>query len=681
MSHAHLSENTMIGLFNAQAQKYQNDVLMYSKFKNGNPCKEWVGITWNEAAQEIKNLSAGLILNGIKKNDCVAIFAQNRPRWIFSDLAIQGAAGISVPIYPTSTPDQVAFILNDCKAKAIITGDNELLNIVKSIKDKVPSLMFIICMTPVFEIKDSSILEYAKTIQDGVGSKNAQEKFSQNIKNLKSNDIASIIYTSGTTGNPKGVMIDFSNFKAQTDIILSTSMTKKIVERGIRLTSLCHLPLCHILGRTSDYHAQIAMGSTIYFAESIRKVQENLLEVRPQVLITVPRLYEKIYETVLNISSKMSGLQKFVFDWTMDVGDQASDYLIQGECMPISLSIKFALSNIIVFEKIRQKAGLDRLVMAASGGGALSADIAKFFRSMNIIVAEGYGLTETTSAATWNGPNLIELLPDKWIYQKSLDWLIDAMVIIQKSGKTPFKTFSGFFKILLASRLIIPKLIIKPGFVGRPCKGTDVKIASDGEILIKGPQVFKKYNGYYNRNDETESSFTEDGYFKTGDIGSFDIDGFLKITDRKKELLVTAGGKNIAPHPIELSFSYDPYIDQICVIGDSKKFISALIVPQFEILERWAKNKGIETLENKELVNHPEVIKLFDDIISKINLKFPRYEQIKKYHLLSNNFSVETGELTPTLKMKRRVILEKYKHIIDSFYKSNESGIGEIKIH
>ncbi|KPA12601.1 AMP-dependent synthetase and ligase domain protein [Candidatus Magnetomorum sp. HK-1] len=668
MPHAHLTENTIIGLFNAQAQRYQDDIFMFAKFQNGKACKEWVGIAWNEAAQEIKSLSAGLIINGIKKNDCVAIFAQNRPRWIFSDLAIQGTGGISVPIYPTSTPDQVTYILNDCKAKAIITGDLELLSLIKNIEDKVPSLNFIVSMTPVDEFKDSTVLNYADIVMEGSISKNAQEKYSKNIKNLTLNDIASIIYTSGTTGDPKGVVIDYSNFKAQTDIILSTSMTQKIIERGIRLTSLCHLPLCHILGRTSDYHAQIAMGSTIYFAESIRKVQENLLEVRPQVLITVPRLYEKIYEAVLKISSNMTGYQKYIFDWTMDVGDKASDYLIKGESMPISLSLKFALSNIIVFEKIRQKAGLDRLVMAASGGGALSGQIAKFFRSMNIIVAEGYGLTETTSAATWNGPNLIESLPDKWIYQKSLDWLIDAMVIIQKSGKTPFKTLSGFFKILVASRLIIPKLIIKPGFVGRPCKGTDIKIANDGEILIRGPQVFKKHNGYYNLEDDTEKVFTQDGYFKTGDIGAFDSDGFLKITDRKKELLVTAGGKNIAPHPIELSFSYDPYIDQICVIGDSKKFISALVVPQFEILEKWAIKKNIEDLNRDKLITHPDVCKLYDYKISEINQNFPRYEQIKKYQLLPNNFSVETGELTPTLKMKRRVIYEKYKHIIDSFY-------------
>jgi len=668
MLYPHQTEKNLPDLFFVQAKKYTNDVFMFAKFDNGKPCEDWIATTWYDAANDVKHFSAGLNQCGIQQNDCVAIFSTNRPRWIISDLAIQSTGGISVPIYPTSTHKQLTFILNDCQAKAIIVGDPEMLKMALSIKENVQSLQLIISLTPVESADQEIIYNYDDIIREGIVSKKAQERVSKFRKELSEDDIASIIYTSGTTGDPKGVMIDHSNFTAQTNIILSTSMTKKIVERGIRLTSLCHLPLCHILGRTSDYHAQIAMGTTIYFAESIYKVPENLLDVRPNILITVPRLYEKIYEAVQNISGKMTGIQKVVFDWTMAVGDEASDYLINGEIMPVMLSLKFALSNILVFEKIRQKAGLDRLVVAASGGGALSAQIAKFFRSMNLIVAEGYGLTETTSAATWNGPNLIEDLPDNWLYQQCLDWLIDAMVIIQKSGKTPFRTVSGFFKILVASKLIVPKLIIKPGFVGRPCNGTDVKIADDGEILIKGPQVFKMTNGYYNRPNDTKESFTEDGYFKSGDIGEFDKDGFLKITDRKKELLVTAGGKNIAPHPIELSFSYDPYIDQICVVGDAKKFLAALIVPHYPMLEKYAQQNNISFSTINDLLEHNDILKLFDEKIEHINQQFPRYEQIKKYNLLSQPFSIETGELTPTLKMKRRVIYERYKNIIDIFY-------------
>jgi long-chain acyl-CoA synthetase len=668
MSFAHQTEKNVPDLFFVQAKKFKYDVFLFAKYNQGKPCDTWVGTTWYDAANEVKHLGAGLIQCGIQKNDCVAIFAHNRPRWIISDLAIQSIGGISVPVYPTSTANQLSFILNDCKAKAIFTGDSELFHLAISVKKNVPSLQLIICLSPIELLEKQTLLNYEDILREGIVSKKAQQIIQIRRKECKNEDIASIIYTSGTTGEPKGVMIDHSNFKAQTDIILSTSITKKIVERNIRLTSLCHLPLCHILGRTSDYHAQIAMGTTIYFAESITKVPENLLEVRPNILITVPRLYEKIYEAVQNISDKMTGIQKVIFDWTMNVGDEASDYLIKGEILPVVLSLKFALSNILVFEKIRQKAGLDRLVVAASGGGALSAKIAKFFRSMNLIVAEGYGLTETTSAATWNGPNLIEELPDNWLYRQCLDWLIDAMVIIQKSGKTPFKTVSGFLKILIASKLIVPKLIIKPGSVGRPCKGTDVKIAGDGEILIKGPQVFKTTNGYHNRLDATHESFTEDGYFKTGDIGEFDDDGFLKITDRKKELLVTAGGKNIAPHPIELSFSYDPYIDQICVVGDAKKFLAALIVPNFSMLEKLAQKNNITFSAVTDLLAHNDIRKLFDEKIELINQNFPRYEQIKKYRLLAAPFSIETGELTPTLKMKRRVISEKYKNIIEQFY-------------
>ncbi|MBU0995124.1 MAG: long-chain fatty acid--CoA ligase [Proteobacteria bacterium] len=668
MTYAYQTENSQSGLFFTLAGKYKNDCFMRAKLKNGEPCHEWIDISWSQAAKEARHLGSGLIGLGIEKTDCVGIFAHSRPRWIITDQAIQGTGAIGVPIYPTSTDSQLTYILNDCSAKAVIAGDNKLLEQVMRIRKDVPTLKFAGCMSPVDGSSDDTVFDYDALMKKGEDSPHHQQEFETRRKALTLEDHATIIYTSGTTGHPKGVILTQANLKAQTDVLLSTPVMEKILEREIRITSLCFLPLCHVMGRSSDYHLQMAIGTTIYFAENVQKIQENLKEVRPNSLVSIPRLYEKIYESVHLYAEKLTGVKKIVFDWAMKAGNTAADYMIEGKPLPLPKSIQFALANILVYSTIRKVIGFDRLIVAASGGGALPKDIAKFFRSMNITITEGYGLTETTSAVTWNGPRFLEPLPDKWIYRKALDWLVDTMVIMQSTGKSPFSSLKGFMKIIVVSKLIVPKFIIKPGFVGTPVKGTEIKIAEDGEILVKGPQVFGRNKGYFKKTDKTDEAFTEDGYFKTGDIGELDKDGFLKITDRKKELIVTSGGKNIAPHPIEIALAMDMYIDQVCVIGDAKKFISALIVPQFELLEKMAGENNISFGTREDLIQSPAIKTFYDEKIAKINESLARYEQIKKYILLPHPFSEETGELTPTQKMKRRVINEKYKGDIDALY-------------
>ena len=357
----------------------------------------------------------------------------------------------------------------------------------------------------------------------------------------------------------------------------------------------------------------------------------------------------------------------------MNVGDAASDHMIAGEPLPPLLGIKFALANRLVYDKIRKLVGFDRLVVAGSGGAALSRDITKFFRSMNITIIEGYGLTETSSAITSNAPVFVEPLPDKWIYGKAMEWLVDTLVIMQGSGKSPFSTLKGTLKMMVVSKKISPRFIIKPGTVGRPCKDTEIRIAEDGEVLARGPQIFRRESGYFKQNSKTEDVFTEDGFFRTGDIGEIDEDGFLKITDRKKELIVTSGGKNIAPHPIEMALDLNMYIDQACVIGDGRNFITALIVPNLELLEKVAREKGIPFETNADMICHPAIIKFFDEQVAKVNQNLARYEQIKKYSLLDQPFSEETGELTPTQKMKRRIIFEKHQSEIDAMYRKTDS--------
>lgn len=668
MSYAYQTEDTQSGLFFIQAERFGSDVFMRAKLKNGAPCSEWVDTTWEMAAREARFMGAGLIAMGIEKNDRIGIFSQNRPRWVISDQAIQGAGGVGVPVYPTSTDKQLIFILNDCNAKALIVGDLTLLEQALRIKPEVPSLEFIFCLTPLNSLNDDNVMDYDSLLTKGEESVSAQATYDDRRKKLSSDDIGAIIYTSGTTGNPKGVVLTQANLKSQTDVLMSTPIVQKIIERDIQMENLCFLPLCHIMGRTSDYHLQLALGNTINFAESISKIQENLLEVRPQIFMSVPRLYEKIYDAINLYSVKLTGIRKKIFEWAMKTGDKASDYMIEGTPLPPLTSLKFALANVLVYGKIREVIGFNRLVVAGSGGGALSKEITKFFRSMNILIAEGYGLTETTSAVTSSAPIFTEPLPDKWIYRKAMEWLVDVLVLMQGNGKSPFKSFKGLFKMTIVSKLILPRFIVKPGFVGRPCKNTEVKIAEDGEVLVKGPQVFARNLGYFKQEDKTSDVFTEDGFFMTGDIGAIDADGFLQITDRKKEILVTSGGKNIAPRPIELALSKDMYIDQVCVIGDGKNFITALIVPQFDLLEKMAAEKNISVNGNGQLVTTPEIIRFFDEKIEKINENLARYEQIKRYRLLPHPFSEETGELTPTLKMKRRVIHEKYTHEISELY-------------
>lgn len=673
MAFAYQQEDTQSGLFFRQAETFGDDAFMRAKFKNGLPCGQWTDISWRKAAEEARCLGAGLIGRGIQKDDRIGIFSHNRPRWVIADQAIQGAGAIGVPIYPTSTDHQLSFILNDCEAKALIAGDRSLLEQALRIMPEVPSLKFIVCLSPVKDSSDSRVIDYDALVKNGADSPSDMAQFTKRRNQLTGNDTAAIIYTSGTTGNPKGVVLSQANFKAQTEALISTPLPQKLLERNIRLESLCFLPLCHVLGRTADYHMQMALGTTINFSESMKTIQKDLLDVRPNILFSVPRLYEKIFEGVNLHAQKLTGSDKKWFDWAMKVGDAASDHMIAGEPLPPALGVKFALANLLVYDKIRKLVGFDRLVVAASGGAALSRDITKFFRSMNITITEGYGLTETTSAITSNAPIFTEPLPEKWIYRKAMDWLIDTMVVMQGSGKSPFSTFKGALKMMVVSKKISPRFIIKPGFVGRPCKDTQIRIAEDGEVLAKGPQVFLREYGYFKQNVKTEEVFTADGFFKTGDIGEIDPDGFLKITDRKKELIVTSGGKNIAPHPIEMALNLNMYIDQACVIGDGRNYITALIVPNFELLEKMAKEKGISFSGKADLVRVPEIIRFFDDQVAKVNQNLARYEQIKKYRLLSQPFSEEAGELTPTQKMKRRIIFEKHKSEIDALYQGADS--------
>lgn len=668
MAYLHETAPSQVSLFFSLAEKYADDVFMCAKFKNGEPGLSWENTTWRQTAEQVRHMGAGLIARGVDPGDRLVIFSPNQPRWIISDLAVQGAGATGVPVYPAVTDSQLAFILNDCRATVLMTGDSQLLARVLHVKKDAPSLKFIVYLGAAPDGADPFVLSYDDLLAQGRNDQDARKAFETRKDRISEIDTAAILYTPGTTGDPRGVVLTQGNFKAQTRLMMNLPVTRRLLERGIRLSTLSHLPLCHITGRISDYHVQMTLGSVIYFAESMQTVQKNLLEVRPQTLASVPRLYEKMYETIFDYGARLGGIRKNVFDWGMKTGRKAADAMIRGESLSLGLVIRFALANLLVYRHIRTFAGLDRLVSATSSGGPLSPDIVRFFRAMNIVIAESHNMTETTGPIAWNGLRFIEPLPDDSIHKKALDWFVDTMVLGQGRGECPFASLKGFLKVLFFSKLVLPRMVIKPGTVGRPLDETLMKLGEDGEILVKGPQVFSLDEGYLNQEKATKDVFTDDGFFKTDDIGMFDSDGFLRITDRKKDLWIAASGNQMAPLPLELVLNQSPFIDQSCVVCNGGDALAALIVPRFDSLERYARQTKIPFDDRKDLVAHEGILNVYRNTLGAINRTLPSHEQIRAFRLLTDPFTVETGTLTPALRMKRRVIQERYGREIEALF-------------
>ncbi len=438
--------------------------------------------------------------------------------------------------------------------------------------------------------------------------------------------------------------------------------------RDLHLTYLVHLPLSHAYGRTTDYHVGgLCLGGILVFAENYGTLIRNIVEVRPNVIISIPMFFEKMHSIVKGIMERQTPFARSLFNWAMGAGINFTDAMASGKRMSVAASVKLGLAHMLVFNKIRKRTGFDRLVFAVSGGGKLSEEVCRFIRSLGIQLNEGYGLTETCAILNFNEPEFYgikekDLGPWK---NRMIDCIVDLLVEGQARGRSPFTGFLRPLKLIMAYRSIGCRLRVKPNTVGRPVASTEEKLAPDGEILVKGPQVFKEY---WNLPKETAAAFTEEGWFKTGDIGKFDSEGFLTIRDRKKELFVNSGGKNIAPQPIERTLAARPFIDQAVLIGDGRKYLTALIVPDFKKLRAYAKSKGLEAGSEQQLLRIGEIQGLIKADIDEVNSKLPRYEQIKYCSILANPLSAETGELTPSMKIKRRVIEEKYKEEIGAMY-------------
>jgi len=566
--------------------------------------KVWTKISTDEIETAVRRLSLGLREFGLKPGDRVALLSENRPEWVLADFAVLCAGGVTVPIYTSLLPDQVRYIVGDSGAKIVICSDLDMWRKVEAVRDALPALERIILMDgdpPAGTHALSDVEEMGRRAEAGGGP----ERFEAAIDAVRPGDLASIIYTSGTTGLPKGVMLSHANFAS--DIMSLT----EVIDFRESDTALSFLPLSHVFERTATF-LFFHVGTSIAYAESIEAVAANMPEVRPTVLISVPRLFEKIYARVMDQVMAGSRLKRAIFLWALATGKKHSVRMIAGETIPVHLSFKHAVARRLVFSKITARTG-GRIRYMICGGAALSQDITAFFLAIGLLVLPGYGLTETSPVLTGNTPGRIRL-----------------------------------------------------GTAGKAIPGVELRIAEDGEILARGPNVMM---GYY-KNEADTRAVLKDGWLHTGDIGRLDKDGYLIITDRKKDIIVTSGGKNIAPQPIESLILASPFIANAVVVGSSRKFISALVVPNFEKLEAWARKTGIAVADRAKLSRLPAVAAFLLGEINRMTPGLASYERIKKIAVLDRDFDLDLGEVTPTLKVRRNFVERKYADIINSLYQA-----------
>lgn len=594
------SEKSIAGIFHNRAEKYQYEPCVRYK-KDG----RYTAISWREMQRMVTNLGLGLISLGVKQDDIVTIFSENCWQWLVADLACLSIGSADAPIYATNSGEEAAYIINDSGSRFLFVSDQDHLNRILGVKSTLKGLKKIITFDPI-ETGDKNILSFDEVLRLGEEYKD-KKVFEERLLSIDPEGLATLIYTSGTTGPPKGVMLTHSNFTAN---IMQCYASHPII--GHQDVALSLLPWSHSLGRTVSVYLMLHIGAVLNLAESFGTVMENMIEVRPTLMVSVPRLFEKIHSGIFSKVEKASPTKKKLFFWAVDVAMRAVDYKVQRKTMPWTLKAQYDLAEALVYAKLRQALGMDRIRIFINGGGALALDIDRFFNGIGINLHNGYGLTETSPVTNVN-------------------------------------TFEVF----------------EFGSVGPALADTQIKIADDGEILIKGPQVMK---GYFNKPEDTKAAFTEDGWFLTGDIGRMDERGCLYITDRKKDIIITAGGKNVAPQNIENTLVTDPFIEQAVVIGEGRKYLSALIIPNYAELVSYAKNQGISFDSNEDLIKKPEIISFYDDKIKNLMKDYSRVEQIRRFTLLPREFSIETGELTPTLKMKRKIISQNYKDVIEAMY-------------
>jgi long-chain acyl-CoA synthetase len=555
----------------------------------------WVKYSTQQVIDLVNKVSLGLLAAGIKKDDKIAVISPNRPEWNIIDFGVQQLGAVLVPIYPTVTEDDFKFIFNDAEVKIVFVENNDLYIKAKHAAAGAPTVKEIYSFFDLPGVKN-----WKEIINAGEnGSPSQLEPYKAAVS---TSDILTLIYTSGTTGTPKGVMMMHSN------LISNYKACMPLMPVDSTHRALSFLPLCHIYERMLGY-LYMAVGVSVYYAESMDTIADNLKEVKPHMFTTVPRLLEKVYDKIVAKGADLTGMKKKLFFWALELGLK---YNIQGN-NGFFYDMQLNLANKLIFSKWREALG-GNIKAIVSGSAPLQPRLARVFWAAQIPVMEGYGLTETSPVISVNRCQAAE------------------------------------------NRI---------GTVGPLIEGVEVKIAADGEILTRGPHIMK---GYYKRPDLTKEAIDEEGWFHTGDIGEFTESRFLKITDRKKEMFKTSGGKYVAPQLIENKFKESRFIEQIMVVGDGQKFPGALIVPAFDVFRKWAEIKNIHYTDDADMVKNKAIIERIQKEVDELNEHFAQYEKIKKFVLMPRLWSINEGELTPTLKVKRKIITAKNKDLIESMY-------------
>lgn len=563
----------------------------------------WRVYSTKEIKDSVNQLSAGLLELGVSGNDLtpegsdkIAIISNNRPEWVITDLAVQQVGAILVPLYPTTNPNEIEFILNDSKAKYIFVSNTEMYEKIKAIQPNIPTLQNIYTFDIVSEASHWSKIT-------ALANESSLQKVEVIKKDIPVTHLATIIYTSGTTGVPKGVMLSHANIYT----CLHYSRESFPFEDAPNNKALSFLPLNHIFEKIITY-IYLYSGVGIYYAESLDTIGDNLKEIKPNGFSTVPRLLEKVFERIMIKGNELTGIKRKLFFWSVNLAEKYDNNISGG----VWYNIKLAIANKLVFSKWREALG-GNVEYIVTGGAACQVKLLRIFNAAKIPVYEGYGPTE-------NSP----------------------VISINRKGKDGTKF----------------------GTVGPPISGIEVKLEEDGEICVKGSTVM---HGYYKRPDLTAETIL-DGWLHTGDIGIFVDEKYLKITDRKKELFKTSGGKYVAPQPIENKFKESPFVEQMMVVGADRKFVGALIVPSFITLREWMKEKGITFVTNEDAIHNPKVLELFRQLVESFNEFFNHVEQVKKFELLPHEWSIDSGEMTPKMSLKRKVVMEKYKDAIERIY-------------
>ncbi len=595
----HVPGKTLPEIFFKQVTKHGSNRTALRYKRNG----DWKEHTWSDYLSNVEKVAGGLTKLGINPQDKVCLLSTNCPEWFFISLAVQSLGANLVPIYPNSTPNQAKYVVEHSEAKLLFVQDHGQLSKTDSWRNELDNLHKTVLM---FGEPHDEVMKFEELIT--LGAKHCDENpgfLKECIDRLTPESPGGIIYTSGTTGPPKGTVLTQKNFVFEAASLLT------IYEDVYDDETISFLPLSHIAEQVQNICGGIAAAFTVSFAQSIETIMDDLAEIRPTLFLAVPRLYERAYSTILEKAAEFPFVKRSLFNWALKVGEKVRKYRNSNQDLPFMIKKKWNIANKLVFSKLKQRLGLDRVHFFASGAAPLPAAVSKFFGAMGMDIVEVFGQTECTGVC---------------------------------NSTIPGKTI--------------------PGAVGPPIPGCEVAIAEDGEIVTKSENLF---SGYWKDEAATDEALKE-GWLYTGDIGYFDEDGYIHITDRKKDIIVTSGGKNVTPQNMEVLLKCYPGISQAVVVGDRRKYLTCLFTLEADSLPKLCEQLNIDALSPEEAAQNDVILNKIQEYVDELNKDLARYETIKYFRILPNDFSVETGELTPTLKVKRQVVNQRYEHIIDSMY-------------